>query len=125
MMVMPLGEWNIKDHLIQDFDVLKNNFGVIADNPGNLNVNFLNGWPVDTIGYILIPFQYDEEFDQIVISPRRMSEIGLLIKVFQQQKLRGTAGDFLYRWGNPQVYNQGMRQTENYMDNILHTIYLL
>lgn len=26
-------EWNIKDHLIQDFDATKDNFGVVEDNP--------------------------------------------------------------------------------------------
>src|SRR5690606_24076113 len=36
-------EWNIKDHLIQDFDATKDNFGDVANNPQRLDINFLNG----------------------------------------------------------------------------------
>ena len=52
-------EWNIKDHLIQDFDDTKNNFGVVADNPGKLNINFLNGWPADNNWLHINSIQYD------------------------------------------------------------------
>ena len=31
-------EWNIKDHLIQDFDITKHNFGVVSENPGKGNL---------------------------------------------------------------------------------------
>ena len=34
-------EWNIKDHLIQDFDLTKDNFGVVENNPQLLDINFL------------------------------------------------------------------------------------
>ena len=101
-------EWNIKDHLIQDFDDTKNNFGVVADNPGKLNVNFLNGWPVDNNWLHINSIQYDEEFDQIIISPRRMSEIWIIDHNTSTAEAKGAAGDFLYRWGNPQAYNQGV-----------------
>lgn len=33
-------EWNIKDHLIQDFDDTKDNFGSVSENPNKLDINF-------------------------------------------------------------------------------------
>lgn len=34
-------QWDIKDHLIQDFDNTKSNFGVVSSNPQRLNINYL------------------------------------------------------------------------------------
>ena len=34
-------EWHQKDHLIQDFDNTKDNFGIVGDNPQLLDINFL------------------------------------------------------------------------------------
>ncbi len=35
-------EWSVKNHLIQDFDPNVANYGVIADNPGKLDINKIN-----------------------------------------------------------------------------------
>lgn len=100
-------EWNVKDHLIQDLDATKDNFGVVSDNPGKLNINFLNGFPAENNWLHINSIQFDQEFDQIVISSRRLSEIWIIDHSTTTASATGPAGDFLYRWGNPEAYNQG------------------
>lgn len=100
-------EWNIIDHVIQDFDNTKNNFGVVSENPGKLDINFLNGLSVSDNWLHVNSIQYDEEFDQIVISSRNMCEIWVIDHNTTTAEATGPAGDFLYRWGNPQSYDQG------------------
>ena len=67
-------EWNIIDHVIQDFDNSKDNFGIVANNPGKVDINFLNDGLVDASGnpvwdpinnwLHINAIQYDEELDQ-------------------------------------------------------------
>ncbi len=100
-------EWNVKDHLVQDFDATKDNFGVVGDSPGKIDINFLNGFDAGNNWLHINAIQYDEEFDQIVISSRTMSEIWIIDHNTTTAEAAGAAGDFLYRWGNPQAYRQG------------------
>jgi hypothetical protein len=100
-------EWNAIDHVIQDFDATKDNFGVVADNPQKIDINFLNGFDAENNWLHINSIQYNEERDQIVISPRRMSEIWIIDHNTTTSEAAGSAGDLLYRWGNPQAYRQG------------------
>jgi len=110
-------EWNIKDHLIQDFDNTKNNFGVVSDNPQLIDINFLNGLNGSANWIHSNSIQYNEDLDQILISSRNLSEIYIIDHstttteaMSNSGGLYGKGGDFLYRWGNPQSYKTG---TEN------------
>ena len=100
-------EWNVMDHIVQDFDPTKDNFGVVGENPGKIDINFLNGFNAEKNWLHINSIQYDEEFDQIVISSRRMSEIWVIDHNTTTAEASGAAGDFLYRWGNPEAYDQG------------------
>jgi len=107
-------EWNLYDHLIQDFDATKGNFGIVADNPGKLDINFLNGHSPASNWIHANSIQYNEERDQIVISSRKMSELWIIDHTTTTNEaagntggIYGKGGDFLYRWGNPQAYRQG------------------
>lgn len=107
-------EWNIKDHLIQEFDSSKNNFGIVKDNPNKLDVNFLNGQTVSSNWLHINSIQYDELLDQIVISSRFMSEVWIIDHSTTTEEAAtstggkyGKGGDILYRWGNPQSYQHG------------------
>jgi len=104
-------EWSIWDHLIQDFDSSKENFGVISEHPELADINFSNGEAnfnhVNSISYI-------EEFDQIVISSRRFNEFFIIDHSTTKQEAAShfgghynKGGDFLYRWGNPKAYKTG------------------
>jgi hypothetical protein len=107
-------EWNIFDHLIQDFDNTKQNFGNVATSPEKLDINFINN---DTGGNNWLhvnSIQYNEERDQILLSARRVSEIWVIDHSTTTAEAAtssggtyGKGGDLLYRWGNPQAYRQG------------------
>ncbi|WP_204346323.1 aryl-sulfate sulfotransferase [Psychroserpens algicola] len=107
-------EWNFKDHLIQDFDNTKANFGDVALTPGKLDINFLNGGNGGSNWLHVNSIQYDQNLDQIVISSRNLSEIYIIDHSTTTAEAAtdsggnyGRGGDFLYRWGNPQAYRQG------------------
>jgi hypothetical protein len=110
-------EWHAWDHVIQDFDPAKLNYGVIAENPGKLNLNYpLAG------GEVMMPADwlhgnsvaYNEELDQIVISSRTFSEFFVIDHTTTSLEAatssggaHGKGGDIIYRWGNPLAYNRG------------------
>ncbi|QHI36527.1 hypothetical protein IMCC3317_18900 [Kordia antarctica] len=107
-------EWNIKDHVIQDFDASKDNFGVVENNPQLLDFNFLGNSNGAANWLHFNSIQYNERLDQIVISSRLMSEIYIIDHSTTTTQAasnsggnRGKGGDFLYRWGNPQAYKRG------------------
>ncbi len=105
-------EWHLWDHLVQDFDSLKPNYGVVADHPELMDLNFvLNAHP-DWIHANSV--DYNEEFDQILISANNISEIFIIDHSTTTEEAAGhtggnsgKGGDILYRWGNPQAYDAG------------------
>ncbi|MDC3195991.1 aryl-sulfate sulfotransferase, partial [Flavobacteriaceae bacterium] len=107
-------EWNFNDHLIQDFDNTKNNYGVVEEHPEKLDINFLNNRDPHENWLHVNSIQYDETLDQIVISSRNLSELYIIDHSTTTEEASGETGgtygkggDFLYRWGNPASYGQG------------------
>ena len=107
-------EWNFNDHLIQDYDDTKNNYGVIEEHPEKLDINFLNDRIPAENWLHVNSIQYDETLDQIVISSRNLSELFIIDHSTTTEEASGDTGgtygkggDFLYRWGNPLAYRQG------------------
>ena len=104
-------EWRLWDHLIQDFDSTKSNYGIISQNPQLLNLNYYNGnGKNDWLHCNSI--NYNEELDQIVIGSRSLSELYVIdhsTTTLEASSSTGgdsnKGGDFLFRWGNPAVYN--------------------
>lgn len=98
-------EWRVQDHLVQDFDPELPNYGVVADNPGKID---LNAGSVTQVNWLHInAIDYNAELDQIILSPRTFSEIWVIDHSVSTEEARGEAGDLLYRWGNPQMYKSG------------------
>ncbi len=105
-------EWNVWDHLIQDFDPTKDNFGVVADHPELININqptsLADDWThMNGMGYH--PF-----FNLISLSVREFSEVWIIDHSTSTAEAAGhtggnygKGGDLLYRWGNPQAYGRG------------------
>jgi len=107
-------EWRVWDHLIQDFDRSKLNFGVVAEHPELININYdeHNGHP-DWLHINAI--NYNPVLDQIVLSVPCFNEFWI---IDHSTTMEGASihnggnsdkgGDLLYRWGNPLTYQKGM-----------------
>jgi hypothetical protein len=108
-------EWNINDHLIQDFDSNKDNYNTdISGNPQLLDINFLNGFDGSANWLHMNSVQYNATLDQIIISSRHLSEIYIIDHSTTTAEasghtggMYGKGGDILYRWGNKQAYDRG------------------
>lgn len=105
-------EWYIFDHLIQDYDNTKDNYGVVGDHPELIDINFLGNSGADWTHINSI--DYNEELDQIVLSVHGFSEIWIIDHSTTTKEASGHSGgnsgrggDLLYRWGNPQAYDAG------------------
>ena len=108
-------EWHLWDHLVQDFDPTKANYGVVADHPELVDINFITGNPGGNADWIHTnSVDYNEEFDQVILSTHELSEIWVIDHSTTTEEARGhtggrygKGGDLLYRWGNPQAYRRG------------------
>lgn len=107
-------EWNIKDHLIQDFDNTKDNYGIVGDNPELLDFNYLHGLAGNANWLHMNSIQYNESLNQILISTRHLSEIYIIDHSTTTTQaashsggIYGKGGDILYRWGNKEAYDKG------------------
>lgn len=110
-------EWNIWDHLIQDFDSSKENYGNIRENPQLMDLNFIGRSENKADWLHANSIQYNEELDQIVISFQGTSEIFIIDHSTTTEEAashsggsRGKGGDILFRWGNPQAYQLGSEE---------------
>jgi len=107
-------EWHVWDHLIQDYDSSKENYGVVADHPELIDINygvidpFLSDWLHTN------SIDYNEQFDQILLSVHNFNEVWVIDHSTTLAEAAGhtgghsgKGGDLLYRWGNPQAYRAG------------------
>ena len=107
-------EWNINDHLIQDIDATKDNFGVVVNNPQRLNFNYINLPNAKANWLHMNSIQYNAALVQIVMSSRILSEIYIIDHSTTTVEASGSTGgiygkggDLLYRWGNIEAYDKG------------------
>ena len=112
-------EWSPWDHLIQDFDPSKPNYGAIAEHPELIDINFVLETAYNSQYRILDwlhtnAIDYNPELDQIMLSPRHFSELWIIDHSPTAEDARGNnggnggmGGDLLYRWGNPRAYEHG------------------
>lgn len=116
-------EWHIWDHLIQDFDSTKPNYGVIADNPRRINVNLKNdldfppfsqeqidemkmhgiltsNFTVDNLASDIShtnAVSYNQELDQIAISIKHFGEVFIIDHSTTTEEAKGSTGG---SWGH-------------------------
>jgi hypothetical protein len=105
-------EWHLWDHLIQDFDPTKVNYGVVGDAPELVDLNFAANAVADWTHINSI--DVNPAFDQIILSVHNLGEIWVIDHSTTTQQAAGhtggrsgKGGDLLYRWGNPQAYDAG------------------
>ncbi|MEX0275037.1 MAG: aryl-sulfate sulfotransferase, partial [Flavobacteriaceae bacterium] len=102
-------EWHAWDHLVQEHDNTKENFGTIADNPQLINLNYV----LDKEGDIMHAngIEYDEINDLIYLSVNFYHEVWVIDHSTTVEQAAshsggnlGKGGDLIYRFGNPTTY---------------------
>ena len=105
-------EWHAWDHLVQDFDSTKANYGVVSEAPERINVNYnTNNGASDWMHCNAI--DYNEELDHIMLSVPHFHEIWIIDHSTTTEEARTSqggrsnrGGDLLYRVGNPAAYDR-------------------
>ena len=117
-------EWHMWDHMIQDYNASKDNYGVVSDHPELMDINAVSGGggggPGGPSGdwFHTNGIDYNAQLDQIVFSSRYASEFFIIDHSTTTAEAAshsggnsGMGGDFLYRWGNPGNYGSSGTQT--------------
>lgn len=100
-------EWNAWDHLIQDFDPTKKNYGVVSEHPEKIDLNYIRPEKDGADWLHANSVFYDQDRGQIMISVLFFDEIWVINHNTTTEEAKGEKGDLLYRWGNPQTYKMG------------------
>ncbi len=111
-------EWHFWDHLIQDYNPTKDNYGVVANHPELLDINVGSSGQGDWTH--INGISYNPSLDQIVISSHELDEIYVIDHSTTTQEAAshfggnsGKGGDILYRWGRPSNYDAPGSQIYN------------
>ena len=106
-------EWHVWDHLIQNTDKSKPNFGEASAHPELIDVK-CNGRATPAFWNHMNSLAYNPKLDQIVLSARGCNEIWIIDHGTTTKEAashsggkQGKGGDLLYRWGNPAAYGRG------------------
>ena len=107
--------WSALDHVIQDMDATKSNFGNVGEHPELINLNYITEELDLNHDWLHInSIDYNQELDQIAVSSRNNSEVYILDHSTSIQEaevsaggIYGKGGDILYRYGNPEAYDHG------------------
>jgi hypothetical protein len=106
-------QWHAWDHLVQDYDATKANYGVVADHPELFNINMgAGGLGIQGGDWMHINgLSYNAALDQIVISSHTLNEVYVIDHSTTTAEAAthaggrwGKGGDILYRWGMPANY---------------------
>jgi hypothetical protein len=102
-------EWHFWDHLIQDYDANKSNYGVVGSHPELLDINVGSSSNGDWMHCNSI--NYNSVRDEIVICSHNLDELYVIDHSTTTAQAathtggnRGHGGDFLYRWGRASNY---------------------
>jgi hypothetical protein len=119
-------EWNSWDHLVQDHDASKNNFGDVSEHPELIDINYIpkSGTQVEVKGDIMHAngIAYDTANDVILLSVNFYSEVWVIDHSTTTNEAStsnggnyGKGGDLIYRFGNPTTYenSEGNRMFYN------------
>ena len=105
--------WRVWDHLVQDFDRTKANFGDVAAHPELVDVH-CNGRGAPAFWNHMNSVTYNAKLDQVMLSVRGCNEIWILDHSTTTKEAAGHAGgrhgkggDLIYRWGDAAAYKRG------------------
>jgi hypothetical protein len=105
-------KWSLLDHLVQDWDASRKNYGDPAEHPELVDINFMLRPVADWVHMNSV--DYNAELDQIMLCSRSFSEFWIIDHSTTTEEAkghtggrRGHGGDLLYRWGNPMAWRRG------------------
>jgi hypothetical protein len=112
-------EWFAWDHLVQNADPAKDNYGVPEAAPELIDLNFTSRNAVADWLHIN-SIDYNPLLDQVMLSVHNFNEIWIIDHSTTSAQAAshsggasGMGGDLLYRWGSPAAYGTGtMRDTQ-------------
>ena len=106
-------EWHVWDHLIQDEDRSKANYGDPSKHPERIDTQ-CNGRGARAFWNHMNSIAYNAKLDQVILSVRGCSELWVIDHSTTTKEgagrtggKYGKGGDLLYRWGNPAAYGSG------------------
>jgi hypothetical protein len=105
--------WHVWDHLVQDYDAGKPNYGSVAEHPERIDLNYTDHQAAADWTHIN-SIDYNAELDQILLSVRGFDEIWIIDHDTTTEEAAGSAGDLLYRWGNPQTHDAGTEAEQQF-----------
>ena len=111
-------QWDTWDHLVQDFDPDLPNYGAVAEHPRRIDINYhywfsrgdgprVNSKKGGGDWMHTNSVHYYPELDQVALSTPFFDEFWIIDRGASAEETAGSAGDLLYRWGNPFAYQQG------------------
>jgi hypothetical protein len=111
-------EWHAWDHLIQDHDSTKANYGAVQAHPELIDINYIStSGQADWMHSNGV--DYNPELDIIALSVSHFNEVWFIDHSVTTSEARGhnggkfgKGGDLLYRWGNPLAYKKGGPQDQ-------------
>ncbi|MDF1694560.1 MAG: aryl-sulfate sulfotransferase [Saprospiraceae bacterium] len=108
-------EWHLQDHFVQDYNPSLSNFGVVRDEIGKVDINYLGpgAWDDDDWWHCNA-LDYNPALDQILVNSRNNNELWIIDHSTTTQQAQGSSGgnsgkggELLFRWGNPAAYKRG------------------
>ena len=105
-------EWSAWDHLIQDFDSSKANYGVVAEHPELIDLNYrlseVAAWDGPSEGLWSVGdwmhsngIDYNLELDQVMLLPRHFSEVWIIDHSTTRAEAAGSSGGNSGQGGRP------------------------
>lgn len=109
-------EWHVWDHLVQNADSSKSNYGTPSAHPELVDPNAGNR-KIPAFWNHMNSIDYSPALDQIILSVRGNSEAWVIDHSTTKAEAAshsggryGKGGDLLYRWGNPKMYGMNAAQ---------------
>ncbi len=113
-------EWHAWDHLIQNHDPSKPNFGDPAEHPERIDLNYFRLRPNADWNHIN-SIDYNAERDEILLSVLGFDELWVIDHSTTTEEAAGSTGGrsgkgggLLYRWGNPRTYGAGTQADQQF-----------
>jgi hypothetical protein len=115
-------EWHVWDHLIQDYDPSKANYGVVSAHPELIDCDG-DHRALPLFWNHMNSVDYNPALDQVLMSVRGNSEAWIVDHSTTTAQSaghtggnHGKGGDLLYRWGNPLTYGAGTINDQKYFE---------